>query len=86
MTPVNPSTLFTQISQEKKDDVIDEEEDDIDYDDLENGKDEILITLDAKVQMPVLSDHRYKDLLGSNFVLKLLELSAAGFDLNFEIL
>ena len=45
MTPVNPSTLFTQISQEKKDDVIDEEEDDIDYDDLENGKDEILINL-----------------------------------------
>ena len=45
MTPVNPSTLFTQISQEKKDDVIDEEEDDIDYDDLENGKDEILTNL-----------------------------------------
>ena len=41
----NSSTLFTQISQEKKDDVIDEEEDDIDYDDLENGKDEILTNL-----------------------------------------
>ena len=35
---VNVYLFILQITQEKKDDAIDEEDDDADYDDLENGK------------------------------------------------